>query len=123
MMKRWRLLAAAIGLAAASPLALAQSFAGKTVTIIVGYKPGGGYDATACLLARYLPKHLPGKPTVIVQNMPGGNSIIAANYLYNIAKPDALTIATFNCSLPIAQLTSVEGLKYYFTKFQLNCSA
>ena len=103
-MKRRQLLVAAIGLAAASPLALAQSFAGKTVTIIVGYKPGGGYDSTARLLARYLPKHLPGKPTVIVQNMPGGNSIIAANHMYNVAKPDGLTIGTFNRNLPIAQI-------------------
>ena len=116
-MKRRQLLIAAIGLAAA-PLAMAQSFAGKTVTIIVGYKPGGGYDATARLLARYLPKHLAGKPTVIVQNMPGGNSIIAANHLYNVAKPDGLTIGTFNRNLPIAQLTSVEGVKYDITKFQ-----
>jgi len=115
-MKRRQLLVAAIGLAAA-PLALAQSFAGKTVTIIVGYKPGGGYDATARMLARHLPKHLPGRPTVIVQNMPGGNSIIAANHMYNVAKPDGLTIATFNRNLPIAQLTRVEGVKFDVTKF------
>src|SRR5678810_1494434 len=99
-MRRRQLLAAAIALAVAAPAALAQSFSGKTVTIIVGYKPGGGYDATARLLARHLPKHLPGKPTVIVQNMPGGNSIIAANHMYNAAKPDGLTIGTFNRNLP-----------------------
>jgi tripartite-type tricarboxylate transporter receptor subunit TctC len=116
-MKRRQLLVAAIGLAAASPLALAQSFAGKTVTVIVGYKPGGGYDATARLLARHLPKHLPGRPTVIVQNMPGANSVIAANHAYNVAKPDGLTIATFNRNLPIAQLTSVQGVKFDITKF------
>ena len=81
-------------------------------------RPGGGYDATARMLARYLPKHLPGKPTVIVQNMPGGNSIIAANHMYNVAKPDGLTIGTFNRNLPIAQLTGVQGVKYDITKFQ-----
>ncbi len=103
---------------AALPLAAAgQSFSGKTVTIIVGYKPGGGYDATARLLARHLPKYIPGKPTVIVQNMPGGNSITAANHVYNVAKPDGLTIGTFNRNLPIAQLTKVEGVKYDMTKF------
>jgi tripartite-type tricarboxylate transporter receptor subunit TctC len=103
-------------LGAALP-ALAQSFAGKTVTIIVGYKPGGGYDATARLLARHLPKHIPGRPSVIVQNMPGANSVIAANHVYNVSKPDGLTIATFNRNLPIAQLTAVEGVKYDITKF------
>src|SRR5688572_30333028 len=105
---------------AAVPLAAAgqsPSFAGKTVTIIVGYKPGGGYDATARLLARHLPKHIPGKPTIIVQNMPGANSLIAANHVYSVAKPDGLTIGTFNRNLPIAQLTKVEGVKFDMTKF------
>jgi tripartite-type tricarboxylate transporter receptor subunit TctC len=102
------------------PVALAAqpNFSGKTVTVIVGYKAGGGYDATARLLARHLPKHIPGKPTVIVQNMPGANSIIAANHIYNVAKPDGLTIGTFNRNLPIAQLTKVEGVKFDITKFQ-----
>src|ERR1041385_3296370 len=103
--------------ALAAPLAQAQSYAGKTVTIIVGFKPGGGYDAVARVLARHLPQHLPGKPTVIVQNMPGGNSIIAANHIYNVAKPDGLTIGTFNRNLPIAQLTRVAGVKFDITKF------
>src|SRR6266496_1438823 len=108
-----------LALIGALPLAApAQpNFAGKTVTVVVGYKPGGGYDATARLLARHLPDHLPGKPTVIVQNMPGGNSIIAANHMYNVAKPDGLTIGTFNRNLPIAQLTRVQGVKYDMTKF------
>jgi tripartite-type tricarboxylate transporter receptor subunit TctC len=114
-LKHWiAALAAAVPLAAA---AQAPDFSGKTVTIIVGYKPGGGYDATARLLARHLPSYLPGKPTVIVQNMPGGNSIIAANHMYNVAKPDGLTIGTFNRNLPIAQLTAVQGVKYDMRKF------
>ena len=105
-------------LAIAPLLAAAQpNFAGKTITIIVGYKPGGGYDGTARMIARHLPQHIPGKPTVIVQNMPGGNSIIAANHMYNVAKPDGLTIGTFNRNLPIAQLTGVAGVKFDITKF------
>ncbi|HZS67497.1 MAG TPA: tripartite tricarboxylate transporter substrate-binding protein [Burkholderiales bacterium] len=105
-------------LALAPLLAAAQpNFAGKTITLIVGYKPGGGYDGTARMLARHLPQHIPGKPTVIVQNMPGGNSIIAANHMYNVAKPDGLTIGTFNRNLPIAQLTGVQGVKFDITKF------
>src|SRR5438477_378750 len=105
----WKLaVICALGLA---PLAASAqpNFAGKTVTIVVGYKPGGGYDATARMLARHLPNHLPGKPTVIVQNMPGGNSIIAANHMYAVAKPDGLTIGTFNRNLPIARARSMES--------------
>ncbi|HYX65072.1 MAG TPA: tripartite tricarboxylate transporter substrate-binding protein [Burkholderiales bacterium] len=115
-MKRLLTLALVMGLGAATP-ALAQYYSGKTITIVVGYKPGGGYDRTARLLARYLPKHIPGSPTIIVQNMPGANSIIAANHVYAVAKPDGLTIGTFNRNLPIAQLTHVQGVKYDMTKF------
>src|SRR4026207_725913 len=115
-MKRRQLLVAAIGLAAA-PLVMAQSFSGKTVTIIVGYKPGGGYDATSRLLARHLPQHPPGHPTAIVQNTPGATALTPANHAYNVAKPDGLTIATFNRNLPIAQLTGIGGVKYDITKF------
>jgi len=112
---KWKLALAAMLLPLAAPAQ--PNFSGKTITIIVGYKPGGGYDATARLLARHLPDHIPGKPTVIVQNMPGGNSIIAANHVYNVAKPDGLTIGTFNRNLPIAQLTKVQGVKYDMLKF------
>src|SRR3954462_2834226 len=107
-------------LAAIPVVGLAQSspYAGKTVTIIVGYKAGGGYDATERLLARHLPKHIPGKPTVIVQNMPGANSMTPGNPVYNVARPDGLTIGTFNRNLPVAQLTKVQGVKYDIAKFQ-----
>jgi tripartite-type tricarboxylate transporter receptor subunit TctC len=114
-LKHWlAAIAAFVPLAAA---AQAPNFSGKTVTIIVGYKAGGGYDTTARLLARHLSNHIPGKPAVIVQNMPGANSIIAANHMFNVAKPDGLTIGTFNRNLPIAQLTGVGGVKFDITKF------
>src|SRR5204862_4531999 len=114
-----KLAALGAALAALPVIAAAQpNFSGKTITIVVGYKPGGGYDATARMLARHLPNHIAGKPTVIVQNMPGGNSIIAANHIYNVAKPDGLTMGTFNRNLPIAQLTGVQGVKYDMTKFE-----
>jgi tripartite-type tricarboxylate transporter receptor subunit TctC len=97
--------------------AQAPSFEGKTITIVVGFKAGGGYDRTARILARHLPKHIPGKPNVIVQNMPGANSITAANHVYSVAKPDGLTIGTFNRNLVLAQLTNVSGVKYDMRKF------
>lgn len=115
-MKRLFALAALVVLGATP--AAAQDYAGKTVTIIVGYKTGGGYDKVARVLARHLPKYLAGKPNVIVQNMPGANSLIAADYVYNIAKPDGLTMGTFNRNLPIAQLTNVAGVKFDMRKFQ-----
>src|SRR3954469_12736775 len=114
----WKHAALAAALALVPLAAAAQiNFAGKTITIVVGYKPGGGYDATARMLARHLPDHMPGKPTVIVQNMPGGNSIIGANHMYNVATPDGLPTASFNGTLPIAQLTKVQGVKFGMLKF------
>ena len=95
----------------------ASYYEGKTLTIVVGYKPGGGYDRYARLYARYLTKHIPGSPTIIIQNMPGAGSIIAANHLYSVAKPDGLTVGTFNNALTTAQLIKVEGIKFDLTKF------
>jgi tripartite-type tricarboxylate transporter receptor subunit TctC len=109
-----------LALLAAAPQAgeaQTSSFEGKTITIVVGFKAGGGYDRTARILARHLPKHIPGKPNVIVQNMPGANSITAANHVYAVARPDGLTIGTFNRNLVLAQLTNVSGVKYDMRKF------
>jgi tripartite-type tricarboxylate transporter receptor subunit TctC len=113
------LLAFLIVTAAVPRIGAAQSptFEGKTITIVVGFKTGGGYDRVARTLARHLPKYLPGKPTVIVQNMPGANSITAANHVYSVAKPDGLTIGTFNRNLVLAQLTGVSGVKFDLRKF------
>jgi len=111
---------ALLALALAAPrtgLAQTSPFEGKTITIVVGFKTGGGYDRTARILARHLPKHIPGRPNVIVQNMPGANSITAANHVYNVAKPDGLTLGTFNRNLVLAQLTHVPGVKYDMRKF------
>ena len=114
---RLKLSLVALALIPFAAVAQPSPYAGKTVTIVVGYKAGGGYDATARLLARHLPKHIPGKPTMIVQNMPGANSLIAANHVFSVAKPDGLTIGTFNRNLPIAQLTKVDGVKFDMRKF------
>jgi tripartite-type tricarboxylate transporter receptor subunit TctC len=95
----------------------APFYEGKIINIVVGYGPGGGYDRVARLVAKHLPKHIPGKPTVLVQSMPGADSMIAANYIYNIAKPDGLTIGTFNRGLVFAQLLKAEGGKFDLRKY------
>jgi len=64
----------------------------KTIRIVVGFTAGGLYDQYARLLARYMGKHLPGNPNIIVQNMPGAGSIIATNYVSSVAKPDGLAL-------------------------------
>ena len=71
-------------------------YAGKTLAIVVGYPAGGGYSAYAQVISKHLGKHIPGHPTVIVQHMPGGGSIVAANHLFNRSKPDGLTIGMVN---------------------------
>lgn len=95
----------------------APFYEGKVLRMIVGHEVGGGYDRITRLIAKHLVKHIPGKLAVIVENMPGAQSMIAANYLYNIAKPDGLTIGTFDRGLPFAQLLKMDGVKYDITKF------
>lgn len=87
----------------------------KTVTVIVATKPGGGYDTYGRLLARYLPKYLPGS-TFIVRNVPGGGHIIGANEVY-AAAPDGLTIGTFNKGLIVAQIIGTAGIRFDMAKF------
>ena len=65
---------------------------GKTITIVAGTKAGDVYDLYARLFAQYMPKYIPGNPNIIVQNIGGAGSMIAANYVYNIANPDGLTM-------------------------------
>ena len=71
-------------------------FQGKSVRVIRGGQPGDLYDLWTRHIATYLGKHIPGNPSVTVQNMPGAGSVIAANYVYNVAKPDGLTLGSIN---------------------------
>lgn len=89
----------------------------KTMRIVIGFAPGGGYDRMSRLLAKHLPKYIPGHPAVMVENMPGAGSFIAANYLYNIAKPDGLTIGGFVRGLPFGELYKLDGVKFKTLKF------
>ena len=81
--------------------AVADFYRGKTVTLAVGYGPGGGYDIYARLVARHIGRHIPGNPTVVVQNMPGAGSLRAVNWLYNLAPKDGTAIAHFARNMPL----------------------
>jgi tripartite-type tricarboxylate transporter receptor subunit TctC len=92
-------------------------FAGKTVRIVVGSSPGGGYDYWARLLARSMAKYIPGNPEVVVQNMPGGGSLVATNYVYSVAKPDGLTLGMPNQSVYMAQVVGDKEARFDAPKF------
>jgi tripartite-type tricarboxylate transporter receptor subunit TctC len=92
-------------------------FSGKTVRIVVGSSPGGGYDYWARLLARHMPKYLPGNPEVVVQNMPGGGSLVATNYVYSVAKPDGLTVGMPNQLVYMGQVVGDKEARFDMQKF------
>jgi tripartite-type tricarboxylate transporter receptor subunit TctC len=73
-------------------------YEGKTMQLLVASGPGATTDISARLVGRYLGKHIPGNPNIIVQNMPGAGGVVAANHLYNVTKPDGLTIAAMPSS-------------------------
>jgi tripartite-type tricarboxylate transporter receptor subunit TctC len=95
-----------------------QFFKGKQIRIVVGLSTGGGYDRAARLLARYLPKYIPGNPDVLVQNMPGAGSVIAANYVWGVAKPDGLTLLAPHNNFYLAQLSGQKEVRFDLPKFQ-----
>ena len=92
-------------------------FKGKQIKIVVGFTAGGIIDLWARLFALYLGKYIPGNPTLVVQNLPGGGSMIAANQLYNIAKADGLTLAMISSGLYFDQVTGVKEVKFDWAKF------
>ncbi len=121
MIKLWRLWGIiAILLVSGSPVSAQDSFyKGKTVRIIVGAAAGGGYDTYSRTIARHMGKHIPGNPTIVVDNMPGAGFLIAANYMYKAAKPDGLTIGHFIGGLFLQQFLSLRpGVEFDSKKFE-----
>jgi tripartite-type tricarboxylate transporter receptor subunit TctC len=111
----------AVAVLAALPVLPAESqpraFEGRTIRIVVGFTAGGGFDTYSRALARHLGKHLAGKPAVIVENMPGAASLIAANTVYKAARPDGLTIVNFHGNQLVGQLLGREGIEFDARKF------
>jgi len=115
---RTTLAAAAICLAQPSHAAdVSDFYKNKTVSIVIGYSVGGGYDTYARLLSRYLGAHIPGRPSIVPQNMPGAGSIKAANYIYSVAPKDGTAIGTFGRTVPVAPLLGTAGAAFDATKF------
>src|SRR3954470_245772 len=110
----------ALALAASATPACAEeplSLAGKTVTIYIGFGPGGAYHLYGRVLAHHLGKHLPGHPTIVVSNMPGAASIRAANYVYNVAPKDGTALGIAAQSIGEEQLVGTTGVSYDVAKF------
>jgi tripartite-type tricarboxylate transporter receptor subunit TctC len=101
----------------ATAQSVADFYKGKQVILIVGAASGGGYDAQGRLLARHLGKHIPGNPTVIVQNMPGAGSLQATNHLYNIAPKDGTVFGLIQRDMLIARSMNPEGIRFEIEKF------
>lgn len=115
----------AIGAAAAIFPALASPawsdskdfYAGKDIDFVVGSAVGGSYNAFARMIAKHLPKHIPGEPTIVVQNMPGAGGLRAANVLYNVSPKDGLTIGMINNTLAFDPLYGNKNAQFDAVKF------
>ena len=97
----------------------AEFYTGKTIRFIVGASAGGGFDIYTRAIARYMSKHVPGSPTIIVDNMAGAGSLVSANYIYNLAKPDGLTVGLWSSTLILQQVMGgVKGIEFDGQKYE-----
>ncbi len=124
MQKRNRALVLAVSLSIFLPGLARESkaqpepfYKGKTIRIMVGSTPGGFYDRWARLFARHMPKYIPGQPEIVAQNMPGAGSVIATNHVFNVAKPDGLTLAMPLNSVYVDQLVGRKEVQFDLRKF------
>lgn len=119
-MKVWfLLLSLCFGLASGgSVFAQEPYYKGKIIRIVVGFSPGGGFDTYARAISRHMGRHIPGNPTIIVENMTGAGSLVAANHLYKVAKPDGLTIGHFIGGLFLGQVLGQKGVEFDARKFE-----
>ena len=91
---------------------------GKSIRFVLGFSPGGGFDAYTRAIARHIGKHIPGNPSAVVENMTGAGSLVAANFLYNQTKPDGLTIGHFHGGLILGQVLERPGISFDARKFK-----
>jgi hypothetical protein len=120
-LRRAGALAAGFGLVAVAQPASSQSpaepfYSGRKIDLIIGYTPGGTYDLYARLVARHMGKHIPGKPTIVPRNMPGGGSRVAATWVYEAAPRDGTVLATADQALPVEQAMGDKQLRIDTTR-------
>src|SRR3954451_21831746 len=96
----------------AHPSQAQDFFRGKTIRLLVGSQVGASYDSYARILARHMPRHIPGQPIIVVQNMPGAEGLPAANNLYNVAERDGTTIGVLNRATVLASLIANEQARF-----------
>jgi tripartite-type tricarboxylate transporter receptor subunit TctC len=94
-------------------------YKGKAIRIIVGFAAGGGFDTYSRVIGRHMGKHIPGNPSIVVENMTGAGSLIAANYVYKVAKPDGLTVGHFIGGLIMQQVMGGPSIEFDARKFHL----
>jgi tripartite-type tricarboxylate transporter receptor subunit TctC len=118
--RRWGLLACCLvaGLAPQAALAQADFYRGKTVTVVVGTRVGGSIGNTSLIVSRHLGRYIPGNPTVILRQMPGGAHLNATNHVFNVAEADGLTILGSNPAIAMGQLSKVQAVRFDVRQFQ-----
>ncbi|MGH7769747.1 MAG: Bug family tripartite tricarboxylate transporter substrate binding protein [Candidatus Binatia bacterium] len=108
----------AITLLSASAFAQEPFFKDKTIRIVVGFSAGGGFDTYSRVIGRYMGKHIPGNPAIVVENMTGAASLISANHVYKVAKPDGLTVLNFHGNQVLNQVIGKPGIEFDARKFE-----
>ena len=114
--KLWLPITVLVGLvflaSAAAESSTHDFYKGKAIRFVVGFAPRGGYDLSARTVGRHMGKHIPGNPTIIVENMTGASSLIAANYTYNSAKPDGLFVGIWNGAFVLRQAMGDKAVRF-----------
>src|SRR5215831_5537996 len=114
-MRKALMIGAAAAIAAATLASSVQAdpvadfYRGKTLRMLIGYGPGGGYDIYGRLVAEFLPRHLPGNPTIVAQNMPGAGSFVAAKYIYEVAPKDGTVFGSLAQTLALDSMTNTNA--------------
>ena len=102
---------------AAEAQSVEEFYRGKTMTVIIGYPPAGANDFYARAVARHIGRHIPGNPTVVPRNMPGGGSLVAANHIFNVAPKDGTTLGLIVPTAPLEERLGASNVRFKAAQF------